>query len=64
MSGAKVSFMQNEEDISDLCAVDLPPLPKPCSKTSNNKPQANPYFLQSVGAATEDQSSPMDCSPD
>jgi hypothetical protein len=63
MSGAKVSFMQNHEDISDLCAVDLPPLPEP-GKTSNNKPQVNPYFSQSVEAATEDQSSPMDCSPD
>ena len=58
---AKVGFI--EEDISDLCAVDLPPLPEP-GKTGNNKPQVNPYFSQSVGAATEDQSSPMDCSPD
>ena len=65
MSGAraKVAFMQNEEDISELCAVDLPPLPKP--SVPSNKPQLNsPYYFKPVCAATEDESSPMDCSPD
>jgi hypothetical protein len=56
---AKVGFI--EEDIGDLCAVDLPPLPQPCAK---GKPQETLFFFQPVSAATEDQSSPMDCSPD
>jgi hypothetical protein len=62
MSGAraKVAFMQNEQDIGDLCAIDLPPLPEPSA--TSNKPL--PYLYKPVGAPAIDESSPMDCSPD
>lgn len=57
MATPKVTFADFEFDIDELCAVDIPPLPTPAV--------FKPLIAMPVAvAATNDQSVPMDCTPD